>query len=423
MSFSSVNFSSTEQKAILDRFLRYVKTWTTSDSKKADQNIQPSTEIQFDLAKILSSEMQELGLKDITTTEHCYTYAFLPATKGYEDIPPICLLAHIDTVEEVSGKNVQPQIHEKYDGTKIILKSGDILDPETDKALALAGSEHETIVTSDGTTLLGADDKAGVAAIMTALEYLSSHTEIAHPKIEVIFSPDEETGHGMDNVPLELLESKCAYTVDGGHIGELETECFNAYKADVSFTGVSTHTGTARGILVNAVTMLSNFISNLPRHEAPETTDGYQGFYAPMTMEGSIETACTTIFLRDFTTEGMQKRINLIKKLAEATAESFGGKVQVTFTKQYENMKEGFKNDPKIIDNLVKAYRAAGVEPVFIPIRGGTDGSRLTEMGIPTPNIFTGGHNYHSRTEWLSLEQMCKASEILVYLAKGQINA
>ena len=402
--------------SLLERFLRYVKVWTTSDSNSADNENQPSTQTQFDLAHILESELKSLGLEDVQITEHCYVYGRLPVSKGCEKIEPFCLLAHIDTVEEVSGKDVKPQIHKNYGGEDIILKSGDILSAQKDLALAESARNHETIITSDGTTLLGADDKAGVAEIMTALEYFSKNQQAQHGEIEVCFSPDEETGHGMDNVPLNLIKSKYAYTVDGGHIGELETECFNAFKSEVVFTGVSVHTGTARGILVNAITMASNFVTNLPRHESPETTCGYEGFYAPMSIEGSIERAKVVIFLRDFDAENMNKRKALVETLAKATASSFGGKAEVCHTQQYLNMKNGFKNRPDVIEKLVAAYKKAGIEPVFTPIRGGTDGSRLTEMGLPCPNIFTGGHNYHSRTEWASLEQMEKAMTVLVNL-------
>ncbi len=406
-----------ETEVLLERFIRYVKVWSTSDSTTADENIQPSTHRQFDLAKILASELTLNGLKDVQTTEHCYVYGYLPATKGMEHVSPIGLLAHMDTVEEVSGENVNPQIHRQYDGKPIALKCNVTLDPKTDKDLALAAEKRETIITSDGTTLLGADDKAGIAAIMSAVSYLNSHNEIAHGKIEVIFSPDEETGHGMDNVPLNLITSKRCYTVDGGHIGELETECFNAWKSDITFTGKSKHTGSARPDMVNAMTMAASFVTSLPRHEAPETTDGYQGFYAPMTIEGSIETAKVCVFLRDFTLDGMEKRRKIIDTLANTAALAFGGTVEVKHTQQYLNMREGLSKDPVVVDNLTKAYHEAQVEPVFIPIRGGTDGSRLTEMGIPTPNIFTGGHNYHARSEWCSLEQMAKACDILVNLA------
>ncbi|MBP5451200.1 MAG: peptidase T [Treponema sp.] len=399
-----------------ERFLRYVKICSQSDSSKADSGIQPSTECQWDMANLLSDELKALGLKDVQTTEHCYTYGRLSASPGMEGLPSICLLSHIDTVEEVSGKDVNPIIHENYDGKAIKLPYGNVLDPKEDKALAQAGREGDTIITSDGNTLLGADDKAGVSEIMTALEYFVSHPEEKHGDIEVIFSPDEETGHGMDNVPLNLLKSKCAYTVDGGHIGELETECFNAYKSDLVFTGKALHTGTARPNMINAINMLSSFVQLLPHHQMPETTDGRMGFYAPMEISGGMEKARITLFLRDFEDEGMKKRLSLVEELAEATANSYGGKVEVKHTRQYINMKGILDQHPMVAQKLVQAYKNAGIEPVFPAIRGGTDGSRLTEMGIPTPNIFTGGHNFHSRSEWASLSQMVSAVKVLIQL-------
>lgn len=405
-----------ERTQLLERFIRYAKIWSTSDSEQADSGLQPSTQRQFDFAKVLEEELKSLGMENVQTTPMCYVYGNLPASKGMENLPSICLLAHMDTVEEVSGENVNPQIHENYSGEKILLKSGDILDPDFDSELALSAQNKETIITSDGTTLLGADDKAGVAAIMSMLEYLKNHEEIKHRQIEVIFSPDEETGHGMDNVPLDLISSKAAYTVDGGHIGELEVECFNAFKSEIVFTGKSKHTGTARPDMVNAIFMATNFLQNLPAGARPETTDGKLGFFAPMAIEGSIEQAKVTLFLRDFSKDGMEEKKSLVDLLANTTAKIFGGKVEVTHTFQYANMKEEMDKSPSVVENLVRAYRDSGVEPKFVPIRGGTDGSRLTEMGIPTPNIFTGGHNYHSRTEWLSLEQMAKAEEVLIQL-------
>jgi tripeptide aminopeptidase len=402
---------------LLDRFLRYVQIWSTSDSAQADRGIQPSTPRQIDFARRLATELSEIGVRDIKVTDHCYIFGQLPATPGYEKIPAIGLLAHIDTVEEVSGENVKPQVHVQYDGEKIILSHNIELDPAKDRALAQAAGNRETIITSDGSTLLGADDKAGVASIMTAIDCLHKHPEIAHGKIEILFSPDEETGHGMDNVPLSLLTAKCCYTVDGGHIGELETECFNAYKSDITFTGTSKHTGTARPDMVNALTTAAAFVTSLPRHEAPETTDGFQGFYAPMSMEGSIETAHVCLILRDFSSDGMKKRCALVDQLAQAVATSFGAKAEVVHTRQYLNMKSGMDAHPAVVKNLIAAYRESGIEPVFPPIRGGTDGSRLTEQGIPTPNIFTGGHNYHSRMEWCSLEQMSASCNVLINLA------
>lgn len=387
-----MNFINTlsDKKIILDRFLSYVKICTTSNSENADKGIQPSTTQQFDLANILVAELKTLGAIDVQITEHCYVYAKIPATKGFENIPPFALLAHLDTSEEVSGKNIKPILTE---------------------------TNGDTIITSDGTTLLGADDKAGITAIMSTLEYLYNHKEISHGVIEICFSPDEETGHGMDNVPLHLITSKRAYTVDGGDLGELETECFNAYKTEVHFEGVSCHTGTAKGKMISAIRMASHFITNLPTNELPETTEGYQGFYAPLNMTCSIENAKIIMILRDFTTDGIKNKKSIIEKLAKETAELFNGKFNVYHELQYLNMKDELSKYPEIVNDLIKAYELSQIKPKFIPIRGGTDGSRLTEIGIPTPNIFTGGHDFHSKTEWCSLNQLSKAVDVLINLA------
>ncbi|MBR1911113.1 MAG: peptidase T [Treponema sp.] len=404
---------------LLNRFINYVKTFSESDSAKADSGIMPSTPQQWKMAELVCNELQQLGLENVHTDENCYTYGLLKATQGCEDVPSFCLIAHIDTVDEVTGKDVKPIVHKNYDGTPISLPYGITLNPDSDECLAQAGRQNDTIITSDGSTLLGADDKAGVAEIMTAVEYLVQHPDVKHGDIEVLFSPDEETGHGMDRINLNMIRSKMCYTVDGGHIGELETECFNAYKSEIVFTGKSKHTGDARPDMVNAVCMAASFIANLPRHEMPETTDGYMGFYAPLEMSGSIEQSSVLLLLRDFTDDGIKKRMHIVDLVAQMTAETFGGTAKVTHTQQYVNMKEKLDEHPHIVDKLVQAYKAAGVEPVFKPIRGGTDGSRLTEMGIPTPNIFTGGHSYHSRFEWASLSQMTSATEILVQLSQS----
>lgn len=404
--------------ALKDRFLRYVRIWSESDSKKADEGVMPSAERERDMARVLKEELVGLGLEAVQTDGNCYSYARLPASSGCEKVPAICLMAHIDTVDEVSGKDVKPLVHEDYRGGPISLPSGITLDPLADKHLAEAGQHGDTILSSDGSTLLGADDKAGVAEIMTAVEFLVQNPDIKHGMIEVMFSPDEETGHGMDKVPRQLLQSRQCYTVDGGHEGELEVECFNAFKSDIHFTGKSKHTGDARPDMVNAIQMAASFVAGLPHGELPETTDGYQGFFAPMEISGCLERADVTLFLRDFTKAGMERRKDIVDKLASCTALLFGGTAEVTHTKQYENMKEGLDKNPLVTEKLVQAYRNAGVEPVFKPIRGGTDGSRLTEMGIPTPNIFTGGHSYHSRYEWASLKQMVRATEVLIQLAQ-----
>ena len=401
---------------LLERFLRYVKTWTESNSEQADSGVFPSSPMQTEFAKTLAEELKSIGLNDIFLSEHSYVCGRIPASKGYENFPSVGFLAHMDTVDEVSGKNVNPQVFKNYDGSVLNIGNGIVLDPAKDKHLA--ESVGQTIITTDGSTLLGADDKAGIAAIMTALENIIKN-DIPHGQIEVIFSPDEETGHGMDKVPTEWIQSKQCYTLDGGHIGELEAECFTAYKSEVTFTGISTHTGTARPNMVNSITMLSAFVNFLPQTESPETTDGYQGFYAPMQISGGIEQSQLIIFNRDFTMEKMQRRLDNIDIFAKAIEAKFpGGKVEVKHTKQYVNMKEKLDQNPLVVEKLTEAVKNLGITPVFSPIRGGTDGSRLTEMGIPTPNVFTGGHNFHSRSEWASLEQMATASKTVIELVK-----
>ena len=403
---------------ICNRFVKYAKIPSTSNSEKADNGITPSTPEQFEFAKILANELIELGLEKVQVTEYSYVYGRLPATKGFENIKPFCLLAHLDTVEEVLGFCVKPNVIQNYDGSLINLKNNIVLDPSKNPYLYQAGQEKDTIITTDGTTLLGGDDKAGITIIVSAFEYLLTHPEIEHGPIEVIFSPDEETGHGMDKVPLNLIESKFAYTVDGGHLGELECECFNAYRSDVKFTGVASHTNNARANgMVNAISMASSFVSNLPKNQSPETTDGREGFYCPLKISGSMEEALVSLFLRDFDKKQMEKRKETVQMLAETVANLFGGKVQVTHVQQYLNMKEELDKVPFVKEVLVKAFDECGVKPVMTPIRGGTDGSRLTELGIPTPNIFTGSHNYHSASEWVSLTQMVKATDIVITLS------
>ena len=390
------------EKELLARFIDYAKTFSTSSSAAADKGKQPSTECQRDFANKIAAELQSLGFEGVQVTKFGYVYAYLSANQSggasgarkTAAAKPFCLLAHLDTVEDCSGKNVRPRVKKAANG--------------------------ETIVTSDGTTLLGGDDKAGLAAIVTALHYLIKNKNVAHPKIEICFSPDEETGHGMDNVPLDLIKSKFAYTVDGGHIGELECECFNACKSEVVFTGKAAHTGDARAAkMVNAISAASLFVQSLPKTEAPETTDGYDGFFAPLEISGSMEKARVSLLLRDFDAAGMERRKKLVKKLADAAAASYGASVKVKQVQQYLNMKEGIKKAPFVVERLVAACKESGVEPVFKPIRGGTDGSRLTEMGIPCPNIWTGAHDYHSEREWVSVDQTLCAADVIVNLAVG----
>lgn len=392
-----------EMDKLLDRFCRYVKIWSESDGKSADAGVFPSTEQQWDFAKVLVKELRNLGTRNVYLTDNCYVVGKIDSNiidpEERKKYPAILLMAHMDTVDEVTGKDVHPVI-------------------TMPSAAESPTGEADTIIKTDGTTLLGADDKAGVSAIMTAIEYLMNHYEdLPHGPIEVMFSPDEETGHGMDKVPLNILKAQTAYTVDGGDEGELECECFNAYAAKVSFIGKACHTGDAKaGGMVNALTMAGNFLARLPRDMAPETTEGYQGFIAPMDISGSIEETHIELLLRSFYMEEIDKEKTLIRDLAEKVASEFGGSAQVEFKQQYLNMKEKMDQNPEVVAKLEKAYLAAGVKIVKKPIRGGTDGSRLTEMGIPTPNIFTGAHDFHSRNEWCSLNQMSKAADVIINL-------
>ena len=399
-----------EENKLLDRFCRYVKICSESDGKAADDGVFPSTERQWDLAKILVKELRNLGTRNVYLTDYCYVVAKIDSNivdpEERKKYPTILLMAHMDTVDEVTGENVKPVIS--------ILSAAESPTAEAD-----------TIVKSDGTTLLGADDKAGISAIMAAVEYLMNHYEdenLKHGPIEVMFSPDEETGHGMDKVPLNILKADFAVTVDGGNEGELESECFNAWACTVNFTGKACHTGDAKSNgMVNAVTLASAFAANLPHDMAPETTEGYEGFIAPMEISGSIESASVDILLRSFYIEEIEKEKEIIKTVAEKVTKQFGGSYEVNFKQQYLNMKEKLDQHPEIMERLEKAYEAAGVKVIKKPIRGGTDGSRLTELGIPTPNIFTGAHEFHSRNEWLSLNQCAKSADVLINLLTQKV--
>ena len=395
-------FNNDEYKnKLLERFLRYVKIWTESDGAAADNGVFPSTQRQFDLARLLESELTAFGLEEVQVTDDCYVYGYLPASHVVSEpiegpsADSILLLAHMDTVDEVTGKDVKP----------VLSQEGD-----------------DTIIHSDGTTLLGGDDKAGVSAIMECLEYLISHPELPHCPLEVIFSPDEETGHGMDKVPLNLIKSKFAYTVDGGAEGELESECFNAWACTAEFTGKACHTGDAKALgMINAALMAGDFVSKLPHDKLPETTEDHEGFIALMEISGTIEKASAQFLLRAFNIEEIEAEKRLLERNANEIMKQYGGKIELTFKQQYLNMKDELDKHPQVLSRLENAYKEAGVQIIRKPIRGGTDGSRLTEMGIPTPNIFTGGHEFHSRNEWVSLNSMCKAADVLINLLSGDI--
>jgi tripeptide aminopeptidase len=404
---------------LAQRLIRYAKIETTSD-RHIEQI--PSTPTQRELARLLLSELTDLGISDASMDEHCYIIARLPASVGCEKASSIGLMAHIDTASDVSGANVRPRIIERYDGSVVKLgpsaRGGDyVLDPSDNPDLA--GRLDDTIIVTDGSTLLGADDKAGVAEIMTAAAYLLSHPEIKHGPIEIVFTPDEETGKGMDLFPLERLKSKACYTLDGGKAGEIEAECFTAYAVKAEFKGKVIHIGSARGKLANAVAMAASFVSMLPRNESPEATDGWYGYYCPLEISGGLESATAEVFLRDFCQAGMDSRIEAVKAMAKAVEVQFPlGSVVLTVSKQYINMRERLDERPEVLERLMEAARRAGAEPCVKPIRGGTDGARLTELGVPTPNVFTGGYNYHSRYEWASVGEMVLAVETILELVQ-----
>lgn len=414
------------KEQLLDRFIRYVKIDTTSDRHIEEI---PSTPGQWDLLNLLKKEVLELGIEDVTLNSNGYLIIKVPARElpaggtlaggasGETSQTTIGLMAHVDTASDVSGKNVKPQVFENCQGGDLSIGNGLVL--KADENPMLAESFGDTIITSDGSTLLGADDKAGVAEIMTALIWLMNHPDVSHGPLEIIFTPDEETGKGMNLFPLDSLEAECCYTFDGGERGTIEGECFNAYAARVVCTGNVVHLGNARGKLVNAVTMASHFVSMLPRNESPEATDGRYGYYTPFEIRGDLEKAELNVYLRDFESDGMERRLAVLQKLAEAVEAVFpGGKVEVESKRLYTNMRDHIKRESRIMEMLEEAIRRTGVEPERRIIRGGTDGSRLSEMGIPTPNVFTGGYNFHSRLEWASLNTMVEAAETAINLVR-----
>lgn len=407
------------EKLIVPRFMNYVRYWTESNRHIEET---PSSPGQWELAKALRNELLGLGITDVELTGCCYVIARLRPSEGKENAPVIGFLAHIDTAGDVSGKDVKPRLLNNYDGKPIVLSGGPqsaplILDPA--KEPDLASHTGKALIHSDGGTLLGADDKAGIAEIMAAVEYLCTHPEIPHGPVEIIFSPDEETGKGLPGFPLHNIKAAVCYTLDGGPMAEIEAECFNAWKAGIECKGRVIHIGAARGVLANAVLMAAVFASLLPRSESPEATDGYYGYYCPMEISGDLENAKLEIFLRDFDTGGMERRIAALEAFAKTVEAQFpGGQVIVNTSPQYYNMKAKIGEKPEVLERLQQALNNMGIAWKLKPIRGGTDGSRLTELGIPTPNIFTGGRNFHSRLEWVSVSEMCAACKLVIELIR-----
>lgn len=401
----------------VEKFLKYVVIDTQS---REDSGACPSTEKQHNLAKLLVKELEEMGAEEITyDREHCYVYAGIPATRGMEDKPVIGLIAHMDTSPAVTGENVKPGIIENYDGKDIILNEEKKIVMKVEDFPELSEYVGQRLIVTDGTTLLGADDKAGVAEIMAAAEYLLTHQEIPHGKIRIGFTPDEEVGAGADYFNVELFGADYAYTVDGGKLGELEYENFNAAGAKVSFNGRSVHPGSAKNRMVNALLLAMEFHNMLPVFENPMYTEGYEGFYHLDGLTGMVESAVSEYIIRDHSRRKFEDKKKYFQNVADYMNGKYGdGTVAVSMKDSYYNMREIIEQHPRLIENAIKAMEKAGVEPEVIPIRGGTDGARLSFMGLPCPNLCTGGHNFHGRFEYISADSMEKIVEILVELVQ-----
>lgn len=400
-------------KRVEERFLEYIKINTKSDETT---KVTPSTKGQLVLAEKLCNELKEVGLKDAKISQHGYVYATLDKNSN-KDLPVIGFIAHMDTAPDYSGESVNPKIVANYDGKDIKLNDSVVLSPKFSPELKQYIGK--TLITTDGTTLLGADDKAGIAEIMTAMEYLVNHPEIEHGTIKVGFTPDEEIGEGADNFDVEGFGADFAYTMDGGRVGELEYENFNAAGVKVQINGVNVHPGYAKGKMLNSIMVANEFINSLPLDEVPEKTNKYEGFSHLTDIEGTIENTSLNYIVRDFFTDSFEERKEKFKNIEKELNKKYGeGTVIVNIKDQYKNMKEKIEPVMHIVENAKEAMIEAGVTPIVRPIRGGTDGARLSFMGLPTPNIFAGGENFHGKYEYVPVESMEKAVQVIVNIVK-----
>ena len=401
----------------VERFLDYVKFDTQSTE---DSDTFPSTPGQLVLLQHLYDELKALGLEDVNMDAHGYVFATVPATSVKPDVPVIGFLAHVDTSPEMSGQGVKAIIHENYKGQDLVLPDDPSAVIGFEENPHLAGQIGNDIITASGTTLLGADNKAGVAEIIAAVEYLLSHPEISHGRIRIGFTPDEEVGNGTAHFDVEQFGACCAYTMDGETLGELQVETFSADSITATFHGFNTHPGFAKGKMVNAIKVAAEFITRLPTDSlSPETTGGYDGFVHPYVMDAGVETTSVKLLVRDFETSKLKEMESLVEQLAlEAVAIYPGSRAEINVEESYRNMKEVLDHHPDVVENACEAFRRADLDPRIEPIRGGTDGSRLSFMGLPTPNIFAGEHNFHSRYEWISTSDMHKAVEVIIELCQ-----
>ncbi|MFI5359479.1 MAG: peptidase T [Halanaerobiales bacterium] len=402
---------------VVERFLRYVKYDTQSNEESGTT---PSTEGQLVFARALKEELEEIGLKEVSLDERGYLMATLESNlEEGKETPTIGFIAHMDTSPDMPGKDVKPQIVKNYDGGDIVLNKEENIILSPNDFPELKNYIGEEIITTDGTTLLGADDKAGIAEIITAIEYLLENPEIKHGKIRIAFTPDEEIGRGADFFDVKKFGADLAYTVDGGPIGELEYENFNAAAARISIKGESVHPGTAKGKMVNSILIANELISKLPADETPADTEGYEGFYHLVSIKGNVEETKLYYIIRDFDKINFIKRKTTLEEIVRELNEKYDkGRIQLKITDQYYNMKEIIEKNKEIVDIAYQAMEEIGITPIITPIRGGTDGARLSYMGLPTPNIFTGGHNYHGKYEFIPVSSMEKAMKLIVKISE-----
>ncbi|WP_263601968.1 peptidase T [Chryseobacterium sp. PET-29] len=414
---SAIEFNPLWKEKLLNRFLTYVKIYSTSD---AESETTPSTERQWDIANYIAEELKTIGLEEVSIDENGYIMGYIPSNLENNNQPTIGFISHYDTSPDFSGENVKPQVWENYDGSDLVLNqtTGFTLSPS--KFESLKKYVGQTLITTDGNTLLGADDKAGCAEIVTAAEYLVAHPEIKHGRIAVGFTPDEEIGRGAHKFDVAKFGAEFAYTMDGGEVGELEYENFNAAGAVVKIHGLSVHPGYAYGKMVNAALLAAEFAQMLPANETPATTKGFDGFYHLMDLNADISEAKLQYIIRDHDADKFEARKKVMEeKVAEFNQKHVEGTAEIEIKEQYRNMKQQFDGKMYIIDRAAAAMREAGIEPKIKAIRGGTDGAQLSYMGLPCPNIFAGGINFHGPYEYVALESMQKAMEVILNIVKA----
>jgi len=395
-------FDENYQFSVVDRFIKYAKIDTKSDE---DSEVTPSSAKQFDLSKVLVEELKELGLTDAEMDDKCYIMATLPSNTD-KDVPVIGFVSHVDTSPAVTGTNVNPQIHKNYQGGDIEIGEGKIIDASNNPELKdMIGMD---IITTDGTTLLGADDKAGIAEIMDALQYLKAHPEIKHGTIKIGYTPDEEIGRGADHFDVAKFGAKFAYTIDGSTRGEVETETFSADAVEIIFNGINVHPGYAKGKMVNSLKVSAHFLESLPKEDmSPETTCEREGYVHPVSVNGNEEKTIIKMIIRDFIDAKLEEYENVLEELCKATVSVYPGSTyEFKVIKQYRNMKNILDKHPEVENNALESLKRLGIKPIQSAIRGGTDGSRLSFMGLPTPNLFAGGHNFHAYTEYVAIQDM-----------------